>query len=119
MSNESLLQLWYLPVEITYLQNEIARTTRRRIPEDEKPYVAELLDILHRRLQRCQTEQDAALAFIKGISDPWLKVAFELRYVQRIRWADVGAQMGLSKDCCKRMTERYLERSEAAEPPQP
>ena len=45
-----------------------------------------------------------------------LKVAFELRYVQRMRWADVGAQMGLSKDCCKRMTERYLERSKAAEP---
>ena len=119
MSNESLLELWNLPVEIAYLKNEIARTSRLRVSEDAKPYVAELLDILHQRLQRCQTEQDAALAFIQGISDPWIKVAFELRYVQRMRWADVGAQMGLSKDCCKRMTQRYLERSEAAEPPQP
>lgn len=117
MSNDDLLELWYLPGEIQYLQNEIRRVSGRRVADDMRTAVGELLDILGQRLNRCQAEYSRCMAFITALPDEWIRTAFNLRYVQRHSWAAVGAEMELSPDCCKMMTYRYLKRYGAGTPP--
>ncbi len=110
MSNEDLLQLWYLPSEIGILQNEICRLSARRVVGDMQAAVNELLDTLKQRLTRCQAEYKRGMDFIQAIPDEWIGEAFQLRYVDCLSWIDVGLKMGLTSDCCRKMVLRYLER---------
>lgn len=116
MSNTDLMQLWYLPSEVRYLQNEIGRISGWRVAEDMRPVVAELLDILDQRLNRCQAEYNRCMDFIKALPDEWTKTVFRLRYVRRLSWPLVGVEMGLTPDCCRKMVSRYLRRCEADTP---
>lgn len=109
MSNEDLLQLWYLPSEIKHLQNEIRRLSARRMAGDMQAAVNELLDTLKQRLTRCQAEYKRDVDFIQSIPDEWIKETFQLRYVKCLSWIDVGLKMGLTSDCCRKMVLRYLE----------
>lgn len=117
MSNDDLLELWYLPGEIQYLQNEIRRVSGWRVSPDMRPAVTELLDVLDQRLNRCQSEYSRCMDFITVLPDEWIRMAFTLRYVQRHSWATAGAKMGISPDCCCKMVLRYLERHGAGTPP--
>lgn len=117
MSNDDLMQIWYLPSEVQYLQAEIRRVSGWRVADDMRPLVGELLDILGRRLNRCQAEYSRCMAFITALPDAWIRTAFSLRYVQRHSWAAVGAEMGVSPDCCRKMAHRYLERHGAGAQP--
>lgn len=110
MSNDDLLQLWYLPSEIGILQNEIRRLSARRAVGDMQTAVNELLDTLKQRLTRCQAEYKRGMDFIQAIPDEWIGEAFQLRYVDCLSWIDVGLKMGLTSDCCRKMVLRYLER---------
>ena len=117
MSNDDLLELWYLPGEIQNLQNEIKRVSGWRVSPDMRSAVTELLDILDQRLNHCQAEYSRCMDFITALPDEWIRTAFNLRYVQRHSWAAVGAEMGVSPDCCRKMVLRYLERHGAGAPP--
>lgn len=117
MSNDDLLELWNLPGEIQYLQNEIRRLSGWRVSEDAKPYVAELLDILDQRLNRCQADYSRCMNFIASLPDEWIRMVFNFRYVQRLSWPEVGVEMRLSGDCCRQMIHRYLKRYGADTPP--
>lgn len=110
MSNDDLLELWYLPGEIQYLQNEIRRVSGWRVSDDMRSVVTELLDILSQRLKRCQTEYSRCMDYITALSDEWIKTAFNIRYVQCHSWVAVGARMGMTPDCCKKTVLRYLQR---------
>lgn len=117
MSNTDLMQLWYLPSEVRYLQNEIRRVSVWRVSPDLRPAVTELLDILNQRLNRCQAEYSRCIDFITALPDEWTKTLFRLRYVQRLSWPLVGVEMGLTPDCCRKMVHRHLGRCEADTPP--
>lgn len=108
MSNDELMELWYLPGEIQNLQNEIKRVSGWRVSPDMRSAVTELLDILDQRLNRCQAEYSRCMDFITALPDAWIRMAFNLRYVQRHSWPVVGAEMGLTPDCCRQMAYRYL-----------
>lgn len=110
MSNDDLLQLWYLPSEIGILQNEIRRLSTWRMVGDMQIAVNELLDTLKQRLTRCQAEYKRDVDFIQSIPDEWIKKAFQLRYVKCLSWIAIGLKMGLTSDCCRKMVLRYLER---------
>lgn len=110
MSNDDLLQLWYLPSEIKCLQNEISRLSAWRMVGDMQAAINELLDTLNQRLTRCQAEYKRGMDFIQAIPDEWIKEAFQLRYVDCLSWIDAGLKMGLTSDCCRKMVLRYLER---------
>ena len=117
MSNDDLMQLWYLPSEVRYLQNEIRRVSVWRVADDMRPAVTELLDILNQRLTSCQTEYNRGMDFITALPDEWTKTLFKLRYVQHLSWPLVGVEMGLTPDCCRKMVQRYLERHGAGAQP--
>ena len=117
MSNTDLVQLWYLPSEVRYLQNEIRRVSGWRVLPDMRPAVTELLDILNQRLSRCQTEYNRGMDFITALPDEWTRTVFRLRYVQCLNWPLVGVAMGLTPDCCRKMVHRYLERHGAGAQP--
>lgn len=117
MSNDDLLELWYLPGEIQYLQNEIRRVSGWRVADDMRPVVGELLDILNQRLNRCQAEYSRCMDFIQAVPDEWTRTVFRLRYVERHSWPVVGVEMGLTPDCCRQMAYRYLKRYGAGTPP--
>ena len=116
MSNDCLMELWHLPGEIQYLKNELHRISGWRVAEDMRPVVAELLDILDQRLNRCQTEYNRCIDFITALPDEWTRTVFKLRYVERLSWPLVGVEMGLTPDCCRKMVFRYLGRCEADTP---
>lgn len=118
MSNDDLMQIWYLPSEVRYLQAEIRRVSGWRVAEDMRPAVTELLAILNQRLSRCQTEYNWGIDFISALPDEWTKTLFKLRYVERLSWPLVGVEMGLAPDCCRKMVHRYLERHGAGAQPQ-
>lgn len=117
MSNTDLMQLWYLPGEIQYLNNELHRISGWRVADDMCSAVGELLDILGQRLSRCQTEYNRGMDFITALPDGWTQTVFRLRYVERLSWPLVGVEMGLTPDCCRKMVHRYLGRCEADTPP--
>lgn len=118
MSNIEMLELWYLPGEIQYLQNEIRRVSGWRVADDMRPAVGELLGILGQRLSRCQTECSRCVDFITALPDEWTRTVFKLRYVERLSWPLVGVEMGLTPDCCRKMVSRCLERHGAGAQPQ-
>lgn len=115
MSNDDLMELWDLPGEIKYLQNEIQRVSGWRVSADVHPMVNELVDILGQRLEHCRSEYSRCMDFISALPDDWLRTAFTLRYVQRHSWAVVGVEMGLTPDCCRKMVGRYLKRCGTAQ----
>lgn len=117
MSNDDLMELWYLPSEVRYLQNEIKRVSGWRVSVDMRLVVGELLDILNQRLSRCQAEYSRCMDFINAIPDEWTRMAFRLRYVRRKSWLLVSMEMGLTSDCCRMMVYRYLKRYGEGEPP--
>lgn len=117
MSNDVLMQIWYLPSEVRYLQAEIKRVSGWRVSPDLRPAVTELLGILGRRLSRCQAEHSRCTDFITALPDEWTRTAFKLRYVERLSWPLVGVEMGLTPDCCRKMVFRYLERHGAGAQP--
>ena len=116
MSNDDLLQLWYLPSEIKHLQNEIRRLSAWQAMGDMQDAVNELLDTLKQRLTRCQAEYKRGMDFIQSIPDEWIREAFQLRYASCLSWIDVGLKMGLTSDCCRKMSSRFLERCGTATP---
>lgn len=113
MSNEELLEIFYLKKEIQLLQREIKSVSSMRLFPEAHPIRDELLDLLKCRLERCQTEYNRGITFIERIPDIWLRTAFRLRYMEGMNWPEVGLKMSLSGDCCRQMIHRYLKRNKA------
>lgn len=116
MSNEELLEIFYLKKEIQLLQREIKSVSSMCLFPEAYPVRDELLDFLKLRLERCQTEYNRGNTFIERIPDIWLRTAFHLRYVEGMNWPEVGSKMSLSGDCCRQMIQRYLKRHGADTP---
>ena len=128
MTKNELSKLYYLNLEIKYIQNEIGRLdgastsathvitgmpSGNDIDDIVGRSIAEidnLRDVLKQRVKRHLNQVNKINEFIDSIDDPQIRMIISLRYINCLSWNQVAASIGggNSEDSVKKVVYRYL-----------
>lgn len=90
LESDSMDPGWFIP-------NEMGRSS----PDPMK-------EVLRRELPGLMAEYRRLMAYINGISDPWMKRIFEIRFLEQKTMVEIGLQYGLTGNTVKKKIYDYV-----------
>lgn len=134
MTEKELGAIYYLDKQITRLKQRIAELEGEMIggggfggmPRGNTPgnptariavKRAELLEQLNKTLEERIEAEISIRSFIEGVNDPEIKTIMELRFLYKMSWVDIAAEVSTSYKDCDRTTvskklRKYIKKHE-------
>ncbi len=128
MTEKQLNNLYFIRKRIRRLKRELKEleentgvsgqnltgTPRSTMPSNPIEKLLELQEKkqeqLKKALLKAEEEEAKINAFISTVESEQMKLIIELRYIDNLPWADVGAAVGLSRAHVSRKTKKFLEK---------
>lgn len=104
---EHLKNLYYLPSEVVWLENDISQ-----LKSTNDPAWAETIDLENKRINRCHKNIEMLTSVINGVNDPILRQVLALRFAIGLGWAQVALEAGGTGAACKQMAYRWARKME-------
>lgn len=118
-----LNKLYYLKIDIENIKEEINSLPTISSPQlTGMPHGAgisnptvnyvikkeELLQKLNQKIERYTEELLRVEAIIDRIDDPETRAIARMRFIQNMRWEDIGAKMHLERTTCSKKLRKYI-----------
>lgn len=118
-----LNKLYYLKIDIENIKEEINSLPTISSPQltgmphgtgISNPTVnyvikkEELLQKLNQKIERYTEELLRVEAIIDRIDDPETRAIARMRFIQNMRWEDIGAKMHLERTTCSKKLRKYI-----------
>jgi len=111
---QTLDDVYYLPSEIGWLEDDIAK-----LHGTGDPRWNETIELESQRLQRAKADLQRGIDLIASVehTDPLLYKVLVMRYIEGLTWAKIAAVMPAkaTPDCYKMMVYRWIKKLENAE----
>lgn len=104
---EQLKNLYYLPSEVVWLENDISH-----LKSTNDPAWAETIDLENKRLNICHKNIEMLTSIINGVNDPILRQVLTLRFAVGLGWGQVAIKVGGTGAACKQMAYRWARKME-------
>ena len=104
---EQLKNLYYLPSEVAWLENDI-----NQLKSTNDPAWAETIDLETKRLNKCRNDIETLTSIINGVNDLILRQVLTLHFAVGLGWGQVAIEVGGTGAACKQMAYRWARKME-------
>jgi len=120
---KDLNKLYFLKIEIKELKDEIKNLSEISSPglsgmphSNKKSNPIEqffmkkekLIEKLIKKLEKYIEELNRIENFIENIDDPEIRTIARLRYIDNLKWEDIGKQVHLDRSVCSKKLTKYV-----------
>lgn len=120
---KTLNKLYFLKIEINELKDEIENLTElsasavsgmphsSSLSNPTENYLfkkQKLIEKLNKKLDRYFDELIRIENIIDDIDDPETRIIARMRYVENLKWADIGKKVNMDRSVCSRKLKKYF-----------